>query len=96
MAATAPETTTRSGGRAFLRAHWSNLVLASFAVPPELLRPRLPAGLELDTRDGSAFCSLVAFEFLRTRVLGVPWPGFRDFPEWTKRGREISPKFPRI
>src|SRR5262249_52281946 len=27
------------------------------------------------------FASLVAFDFLDTRVLGVPWPGYRHFPE---------------
>jgi uncharacterized protein YqjF (DUF2071 family) len=65
----------------FLTARWTNLFLANFAVPPDLLRPRLPAGLDLDTRDGQAFASLVCFDFLDTRVLGLPWPGFRNFPE---------------
>jgi uncharacterized protein YqjF (DUF2071 family) len=45
------------------------------------LRPRLPPGLDLDLREGQAFVSLVAFEFRDTRVLGVPWPGYRTFPE---------------
>jgi|SRR5579884_3254165 len=71
--------------RPFLTACWSNLCLFSYAVPPELLQPRLPPGLELDTRDGHAFVSLVAFDFLRTRVRGIPWPGFRDFPELNLR-----------
>jgi uncharacterized protein YqjF (DUF2071 family) len=66
---------------AFLTARWSNLVLITYAVPPELLQDRLPQELELDTRAGNAFASLVGFEFLRTRVLGVPWPGYRNFPE---------------
>jgi hypothetical protein len=65
----------------FLTASWSNLFLATYAAPEELLRPRLPPGLELDRRDGQCFVSLVAFDFLNTRVLGVPWPGFRNFPE---------------
>jgi uncharacterized protein YqjF (DUF2071 family) len=65
----------------FLTARWSNLFLANFAVPRELLLPRLPAGLELDTREGQCFVSLVAFDFLDTRVLGVPWPGYRNFAE---------------
>lgn len=66
---------------AFLTARWSNLILLTYAVPPGLLQHRLPDELELDTRDGRAFASLVAFDFLQTRVLGVPWPGFRNFPE---------------
>ena len=65
----------------FLTAHWKNLCLVTYAVPPALLEPRLPEGLSLDTRGGDAFVSLVAFDFLETRVLGVPWPGYRHFPE---------------
>src|SRR5690242_7043427 len=79
----------------FLTARWSNLFLLTYAVPRPLLAGRLSPGLELDTRlglvddaaaerfgrDGPAFVSLVAFDFLDTRVLGVPWPGYRNFPE---------------
>jgi uncharacterized protein YqjF (DUF2071 family) len=67
--------------RPFLTARWANLFLANYAVPASLLEPRLPPGLALDTRDGSPYVSLVAFQFLDTRVLGVPWPGYRHFPE---------------
>lgn len=31
--------------------------------------------------DGRAHLSLVAFDFRETRVAGVPWPGFVNFPE---------------
>jgi uncharacterized protein YqjF (DUF2071 family) len=65
----------------FLTARWSNLFLANYRVPDGLLQPRLPPGLQLDRHDGLAFVSLVAFDFLDTRVLGVPWPGYRNFPE---------------
>jgi uncharacterized protein YqjF (DUF2071 family) len=71
--------------RTFLTARWCNLILANYAVPEELLRPRLPPGVVLDTRDGHCWASLVAFQFLDTRVLGVGWPGFRHFPEWNLR-----------
>jgi uncharacterized protein len=69
----------------FLTAHWSNLCILTYSVPPELLQNRLPPGLELDTRDGQAFVSVVAFDFLHTRVLGVPWPGYRNFAEMNLR-----------
>lgn len=69
----------------FLTAQWRNLFLATYAVPPALLTPFLPCGLELDTREGDAFVSLVAFEFVNTRVLGVAWPGYRNFPELNLR-----------
>jgi uncharacterized protein len=69
------------GQPAFLTARWINLLLATYAVPPELVASYLPAGLEPDGCDGRAFASLVAFDFRDTRVLGVAWPGFRNFPE---------------
>lgn len=69
----------------FLTATWSNVFLATYAVPPSLLEPRLPPGITLDLRDGDAFVSLVAFEFLDTRVKGIVWPGHRDFAELNLR-----------
>jgi uncharacterized protein YqjF (DUF2071 family) len=71
--------------RAFLTAHWNNLFLASYPVPPALLEKRVPPGLSLDLRDGNAFVSLVAFEFLHARVFGIPWPGYRNFAELNLR-----------
>jgi uncharacterized protein YqjF (DUF2071 family) len=68
-------------GRPFLTAEWANLIIANFPAPEALLAPWLPDGLELDRLDGRAWVSLVAFNFLKTRVLGVPWPGYRNFPE---------------
>lgn len=67
--------------RAFLTAQWSNLCIVSYAVDRALLEPRLPRGLELDTWDGQALVSLVAFDFLRTKVFWASWPGLTNFPE---------------
>ena len=53
----------------------------SYPVPDAILVPRLPAGLILDRWQGKAFASLVAFDFVDTRVAGVAWPGFTRFPE---------------
>jgi uncharacterized protein len=66
---------------AFLTARWSNLVLLTYAVPRDALASYVPPGCDLDVREGSAFVSLVAFDFLETRVLGMSWPGYRNFPE---------------
>lgn len=87
-------------GRPFLTARWCNLILANFATPDELLTPYLPDGLQLDRRAGSAWCSIVAFEFRETRVLGVPWPGYRCFPEinlrfYVRHGRHRGVVFVR-
>ena len=61
------------------------LVLATYPVAPALLERRLPPGLSLDLRDGQAFVSLVAFDFLDMCVLGRSWPGYRNFPELNLR-----------
>ena len=71
--------------RRLLTASWHNLILANYATPDELLTPYLPPGVELDRYRGSGYCSLVAFQFRDTRVLGVAWPGYRHFPEWNLR-----------
>ncbi len=86
--------------RPFLTAEWRNLFLVTYAVPQELLLPRLPPGLTLDLREGQAFVSLVAFEFLDTRVLGISWPGYRNFAElnlrfYVRRGEERGVVFVR-
>ena len=67
--------------RPFLTAGWVNVALMSYPVPDAMLAPRLPAGLALDRWQGKAFVSLVAFDFVDTRVAGVAWPGFTRFPE---------------
>ncbi len=72
----------------FLTAIWSDLILASYAVPDDALLPYLAPGLELDRWERSAWCSLVAFDFLQTRVRGlsVPYPPYlHDFPEFNLR-----------
>jgi uncharacterized protein YqjF (DUF2071 family) len=71
--------------RKFLTAQWRNLILANYAIPEELLSPLVPPGCVLDRYDGQCWGSLVAFQFLDTRVLGIGWPGFRNFPEWNLR-----------
>lgn len=67
--------------RPFLTARWSNLLLVSYHVDPALLTPLLPAGCVLDLFEGKPAVSLVAFDFLDTRVRGIRWPGYVSFPE---------------
>lgn len=57
------------------------MIIASYAVDPEMLSSRLPPGLELDLFEGEAVCSLVGFRFEDSRVMGIKWPGYRNFPE---------------
>jgi len=67
----------------FMTAAWRNLILASYAVEDERLAQYLPPGLALDRwpAGGSAYVSLVAFDFLGTRVFGARWPGHTNFAE---------------
>lgn len=67
--------------RPFLTAEWRRLCLLTYEVPASALESRMPPGTELDLYNSNAHVSLVAFDFDKTRVLGVSWPGFRSFPE---------------
>ena len=46
--------------RPFLTARWSNLAIVTWEVPPALLEPHLPAGLELDRRGGATLAKSLA------------------------------------
>jgi uncharacterized protein len=86
--------------RPFLTARWSNLAILTYEVPPALLEPHLPAGLELDRRGAAAFASIVAFDFIDARMWGVAWPGFRTFPDinlrfYVRRGEQRGVVFIR-
>lgn len=65
----------------FLRAEWRNLTVVTYGIDPEILKPHLPAGLHLDLWQGQALVSLVGFQFLRTKVLGIRIPFWGTFPE---------------
>jgi len=65
----------------FLSAQWIHLLMLNFEVDPAVLTPRVPAGTVLDDFGGRCFVSMVGFQFLRTRVLGVAVPFHQDFEE---------------
>jgi len=65
----------------FLTAKWQNLIMANYAVPPEVLIPYLPNGVELDFYDGKTYVSLVGFLFKDTRIFNVPIPVLGTFEE---------------
>ena len=69
----------------FLTAHWRWLTMLNFEVDPDLLRPLVPRGVELDSFDGRFYASVVGFLFVHTRVLGVPVPWHRHFEELNLR-----------
>jgi uncharacterized protein YqjF (DUF2071 family) len=67
--------------RPFLTAEWLNVLGVTYAADAALLERHLPRGAEIDELDGTPRVSLVAFQFRRTRVRGVPVPLHVNFPE---------------
>ncbi len=65
----------------FLTARWEHLIMVNYPVDPEVLRPHVPAGTELDDWQGRAYMSVVGFLFLDTRVMGWAIPFHRNFEE---------------
>lgn len=65
----------------FLKAAWRNLLIANYTCNEEILKKYLPAHIELDTFNGQHLISLVAFQFLETKVLGIKFPFHTNFPE---------------
>ncbi len=55
--------------------------MLNFRTDPGLLQPYVPAGTELDFRDGETYISIVGFLFQKTRLLGFPVPFHRKFEE---------------
>ncbi len=67
--------------RVFLSAQWRRLVMLNFPIDKSELDSLAPRGTEVDAWQGTTYISLVAFEFLDTRVLGIPIPFHRNFEE---------------
>jgi uncharacterized protein YqjF (DUF2071 family) len=68
-------------GTTFLSAKWENLIMANYAVSPEVLKPYLPKGTELDYYHGETFVSLVGFMFKKTSLFNIPIPFLGTFEE---------------
>jgi len=64
-----------------LKTTWDSLVMINYEVDRAYLEPHVPAGCVLDLYNGRAMLSVVAFEFSKTRIFGVPMPLYRSFPE---------------
>ena len=61
---------------------WEDLLFAHWPVPAAALRRLVPAGLPLDTFDGSAWIGITPFRLARLRLRALPpLPGVSSFPE---------------
>lgn len=67
------------------RQSWTDMLLVHWAVPAAVLRPHLPARLELDTHGGMAWLSVVAYRMADVRLRGMPAPLGRHFPQLNLR-----------
>jgi uncharacterized protein YqjF (DUF2071 family) len=76
---TGPTTQPKTG--VFLTAGWHNLAMLNFTIDPRILEPYVPAGTELDSWQGRTHVSIVGFQFVDTKVLGIPLPFHRHFEE---------------
>jgi hypothetical protein len=56
----------------FLTAAWRNLLMVNFAIDPMALERLLPSGTTLDDFHGEHFVSIVGFQFLESRIRGMP------------------------
>lgn len=65
----------------FLSASWENLIMANYSVSPELLKPYLPHGVELDFHNNKTYVSLVGFIFRNTNLFHIPIPFLGTFEE---------------
>jgi uncharacterized protein len=69
-----------------LRMRWNSLLFAHWPVDPARVRPLLPPGVDLDTFDGQAWMSVVAFDQSDTSLHGFPnVPWVSRFPECNTR-----------
>lgn len=65
---------------------WHELLFMHWRVDPHQLRPLIPAGLEIDTFDGSAWVGVVPFRMSGVRFRQMPpFPGASAFPELNVR-----------
>lgn len=55
--------------------------MANYAVNPELLKPYLPNGVELDFYEDKTYVSLVGFMFKQTSLFNIPVPFLGTFEE---------------
>ena len=65
----------------FLNAEWRKLILVNYEIDPEVLKPYIPSGTELDLWKGKCYISLVGFMFLNTKMLGLKIPFHINFEE---------------
>ena len=84
-------------GRWILRQNWKKLTFLHWEVEPDLLRPHLPEGLEIDLFDGKAYVGCIPFVMEKVRPAGLPAvPGISTFGEFNIRTYVIKDGVPGV
>lgn len=55
--------------------------MINYVIDPDLLRPYIPFGTQLDFWKDKCYVSLVGFRFINTKIKGIAVPFHRDFEE---------------
>ena len=72
--------------RIVMRHNWYDLTFLHWIVPVEMLRPLIPAELEIDTYEGRAYVGLVPFTMRQVRPAWAPaFPPLSNFHETNVR-----------
>ncbi len=75
-----------------MHQRWEHLLFLHWRVPADLLQPRLPPGLTLQSFDGSAWLGVVPFWMRRVRPRFLPCvPGISNFLELNLRTYVLGP-----
>src|SRR6185295_18876721 len=76
----------RPAGSPMMQQNWENLLFLHWPIAPAVLRPLIPAALEIDTCDGQAWIGVTPFAVTGLRVLSLPAvPGLNSFFELNVR-----------
>src|SRR5437868_2057799 len=69
-----------------MHQRWENLLFLHWGVPAGLIQPTLPAGLSVDTFQGTAYLAISPFFMRGVRPIGMPaLPMLSDFQEMNVR-----------
>jgi uncharacterized protein len=76
----------RPPGTPVMRQKWNNLLFLHWSVDPQVLRPFIPAELEIDTFEGHAWIGITPFTLDDVHLTGIPpIPGLSSFHELNVR-----------
>jgi uncharacterized protein YqjF (DUF2071 family) len=76
---------------------WHDLLFAHWPIDPALLRPHIPAALQIDTFDGQAWIAVVPFRMSGVRLRATPaLPWLSAFPELNVRTYVVADRKPGV